>query len=144
MPTRRVSPQEARTMMEQEGFRYVDVRSTAEFTAGHPSESYNVPVANSGPGGMTPNPDFVAVMEASFPHDAKLVIGCMAGGRSARACAMLEQAGYTQIVDQRAGFDGARDNMGQILEAGWSRAGLPVETGAGGDLSYEALVKNRA
>ena len=97
MPTRRVSPQEARTMMEQEGFRYVDVRSTAEFTAGHPSESYNVPVANSGPGGMTPNPDFVAVMEASFPHDAKLVIGCMAGGRSARACAMLEQAGYTPV-----------------------------------------------
>jgi rhodanese-related sulfurtransferase len=100
MAVKRVSPAEARDLMDKEGYVYVDVRSLPEFAAGHPQGAYNVPLMNLGPGGMTPNPEFLKVMGA-FPRDAKLIVGCKAGGRSARAASMLESAGYTGVVDQR-------------------------------------------
>ena len=31
------------------------------------------------------------------------------------------------VVDQKAGFDGARNAFGKIVEEGWSQRGLPVE-----------------
>jgi rhodanese-related sulfurtransferase len=139
MPIRRVSPQEARELMDQEGYVYVDVRSTGEFEAGHPTGAYNVPIAQPGPGGMAPNPEFLAVMKANFPTDAKLVVGCLAGGRSARACAALEAAGYTNLVDQRAGYDGAKDPFGRVVEPGWSRVGLPTTAGPDTERGYAAL-----
>jgi rhodanese-related sulfurtransferase len=143
MAVKRVSPAEARDLIEKQGYVYVDVRSVPEFVAGHPTGAYNVPLMNMGPGGMTPNPHFLAVM-ATFPKDAKLVVGCKAGGRSARAASMLESAGYTSLVDQRAGFEGAPDPAtGRISEPGWRPAGLPVSTEAGPDRTYEALKARR-
>jgi rhodanese-related sulfurtransferase len=126
---KRVSPREAHELMGQ-GYVYVDVRSTPEFTEGHPAGAVLVPFAEMGPTGMQPNPQFVAQLAARFPKDAKLVIGCQAGGRSARAVAALEQSGFTALVDQRAGFGGARGPTGQVVEKGWRDEGLPVETGA--------------
>jgi rhodanese-related sulfurtransferase len=79
---------------------------------------------------MVPNPDFLSAVEAAYPKDTKIVVGCQAGGRSLRAAEMMTGAGYTQIIDQRAGFGGARDAFGQVVEPGWAAAGLPVETGA--------------
>ncbi len=140
-PTR-ISPQEASAKLA-EGWTYVDVRTTQEFEAGHPPGAVNVPVALAGPGGMTPNPDFLRVMGAAFAPDAKLVVGCKAGGRSLRAAQMLLGAGFTNVVDQRAGWDGARNPFGQMTEPGWSRAGLPVEEGQPAGRSYED-VKRKA
>jgi rhodanese-related sulfurtransferase len=138
MNVRRVSPQEAKQLIDSEGYVYVDVRSTGEFTQAHASESYNVPVAMAGPGGMVPNPDFLTVMQANFPKDAKLVVSCQAGGRSARACAMLSQAGYVNLVDLRTGFGGARDSTGRV-EPGWAAEGLPVASGADAERGYDAM-----
>ena len=143
MPVRRVSPQEAKQLVDSDGYVYVDVRSTGEFDQGHPSASFNVPVAQPGPGGMAPNPDFLAVMEGNFAKDAKLVVGCMAGGRSARACGMLEQAGFANLVDQRAGYGGAKDNFGTVTEAGWVAAGLPTQAGPDAERGYAALAKKK-
>jgi rhodanese-related sulfurtransferase len=126
---RRVSPVEAKQLMDQ-GFVYVDVRSEPEFAAGHPDGAVNVPIATAGAGGMTPNPDFLRAMEALFAKDAKLVVGCQAGGRSLRAAQELVRAGFTGVVDQRAGFGGARDAFGRTSEPGWQAAGLPIEAGA--------------
>jgi rhodanese-related sulfurtransferase len=139
MAVKRVSPAEARDLMDKEGYAYVDVRSLPEFAAGHPTGAYNVPLNHMGPGGMSPNPEFIAVMGA-FPKDAKIIVGCKAGGRSARAASMLESAGYTNVVDQRAGFEGAPDPAtGRVSEPGWRPAGLPVATDAQPDRTYEAL-----
>jgi rhodanese-related sulfurtransferase len=126
-PTR-ISPQDASTKLA-EGWTYVDVRTIEEFEAGHPPGAVNVPLMHAGPSGMVPNPDFLRVMGAAFAPDAKLVVGCKAGGRSARAAQALRGAGFTSILDQRAGWDGARNPFGQVTEPGWSRAGLPVEQG---------------
>ena len=131
----RISPQDAQRLILTQGYTYVDVRSIPEYEAGHPCGAVNVPLLHRGPAGMTPNPDFLGVVEGAFAKDAKLVVGCQGGGRSQRAADALIRAGYTQVVEQRAGFGGSRDPV----EAGWQSAGLPVEAGAGGDHGYEAL-----
>jgi rhodanese-related sulfurtransferase len=138
----RISPQEALDAMKT-GSVYVDVRTPEEFGEGHPEGAYNVPVALSMGGTMAPNEDFIAVMKAHFPTDAKLVLGCKAGGRSLRAAHALTAAGYTNIVDQRAGWDGARDTFGQIVEPGWSRANLPAVTGHPSGRSWADLQKKK-
>ena len=80
---------------------YVDVRTEAEFAQGHPTGAINIPVVFiKGPGQMEPNDDFLTVADKALPKDKKLVVGCMAGGRSQRACEILEEAGYTR-PDQR-------------------------------------------
>jgi rhodanese-related sulfurtransferase len=94
---------------------------------------------HAGGGGMNPNPDFIRVMGAAFPKDARIVVGCKAGGRSLRAAQMLAAEGFTQVVDQRAGWDGARNPFGQVTEPGWSRAGLPVEEGQPSGRSWEDM-----
>jgi rhodanese-related sulfurtransferase len=129
--------------MREEGYVYVDVRSVPEFEAGHPAGAINVPILHQDPvRGMVPNPDFLAVMQANFPRDARIVLGCQVGGRSYRACEILERVGYPHVVDQRAGFGGARDPAGRVVEPGWLDAGLPVEQGPGGEgQSYASLVK---
>src|SRR5262245_36136562 len=134
---KRVSPAEAKQLVD-EGWLYLDVRSDPEFAAGHPAGAHNVPVMLPGPRGMAQNPDFLALVEALYPKDQRLVVGCQAGGRSLAAARMLIGAGYTQIVDQRAGFGGARDSFGQVTEPGWAAAGLPVETATPGG-SYAEL-----
>jgi hypothetical protein len=42
-------------------------RSEAEFAAGHVEGAINVPIMFMSPGGMTPNPDFVAQVTAAIP-----------------------------------------------------------------------------
>jgi rhodanese-related sulfurtransferase len=126
-PTR-ISPQEANEKLA-EGWTYVDVRTTEEFADGHPAGAVNVPLMHAGAGGMVQNADFLRVMGAAFPKDAKLVLGCRSGGRSLRAAHVLLAEGFTTVVDQRAGWDGARNPFGQVSEPGWSRAGLPTEQG---------------
>ncbi len=138
---KRISPQEAQELITQQGYSYVDVRSVQEFEGGHPEGSYNVPLLDVGPAGMVPNADFVAVMGKAFPKDAKLVVGCLAGGRSAKAVAALESAGFTNLVDQRAGWGGAKDQFGRLTEPGWSGAGLPSASGPDAARGYAALKK---
>jgi rhodanese-related sulfurtransferase len=138
----RVSPEEAKKLIDQEGYVYLDVRTEMEYAAGHPVGARNVPLLHSGPAGMQPNPDFLEVVRAVFPLDTKIVVGCKAGGRSLRAAEAMTSAGYTHIVDQRAGYDGARNSFGAITEPGWVPAGLPTETSTAGG-SYGDL-KTRA
>jgi len=123
---KRISPREAADLMAQ-GWTYVDVRSTRETQAGRPKGSVCVALLEAGPAGLAPNPDFLATMQQKFAADAKVIIGCEAGGRSARAAAALEAAGFTNVVDQRAGFGGARGPGGVVVEKGWRDEGLPVE-----------------
>ena len=120
---RRVGPAEAHALVTSEGYAYVDVRSVPEFEAGHPTGAYNVPLAHDG---GVPNPGFIDVIERLFDKGRGIVVGCQAGGRSLRAATLLTAAGFTSVVDQRAGWGGARDAFGRVTEAGWERAGLPA------------------
>lgn len=134
----RIGPKDAHEKMSA-GYTYVDVRTPEEFEQGHPADAVNVPIALSRGGTMAPNADFLAVMKSRFALDAKIIVGCQAGGRSMRAAQALEQAGFTNVIDQRAGWGGARDAFGQVVEPGWSKSELPSEKGQPADRSYEAL-----
>lgn len=136
----RVSPEEAKKLMDDEGYIYLDVRSEPEYAAGHPTGAQNVPLLHAGPSGMTPNPDFLAVVQALYPKDKKIIVGCKSGQRSMRAAEALTAAGFTGIIDQRAGFEGPRNSFGQLSEPGWGPAGLPTETTTPGG-SYAELSK---
>jgi rhodanese-related sulfurtransferase len=135
---KRVLPQEAAALLA-EGWSYLDVRSIPEFEQGHPAGAANIPLLHFEGGRMAPNPDFQRVVEAAFPKDARLVVGCKAAGRSLQAATLLEAAGYTSVVDMRGGFHGERDPFGRASVPGWLAEGLPVETTAAPEKTYLAL-----
>jgi rhodanese-related sulfurtransferase len=135
-----VTPEDALALV-QSGHIYVDVRSEPEFAEGHPPGAVNVPLLHLGPGGMSPNPDFMQVMQSAFGTGEKLVLGCRSGGRSMRAAQMLEQVGYTELSEMCAGWEGSRDPFGRV-NPGWSKRDLPVERGTPEGQKY-ADVKNR-
>jgi rhodanese-related sulfurtransferase len=137
---KRVLPKEAASLIA-EGWAYLDVRSIPEFEQGHPAGAANVPLLHFMNGRMAPNPDFQRVVEANFAKDAKIVVGCKMGGRSLQAATFMESAGYTNVVDMRGGFQGERDSFGRASIPGWAAEGLPVETTAAPDKTYEALSK---
>lgn len=139
MTVTRVSPEEAAALVREHGYVYVDVRSIPEFEAGHPTGAFNIPLMHKTAGGMQPNPDFAADVESQFGKDDKIVLGCRSGGRSLRAAEMLLSMGFTNVVDQRAGWAGARDAFGQLQEPGWEAAGLPTETTATPGRDYHSL-----
>lgn len=121
---------------------YVDVRSIPEFAQGHPAGAVNVPLLHSDErtGQMIPNREFVAIMQANFPPDAQLMIGCQVGGRSSQAALVLASAGYQHVANVVGGYGGARDPMTGALRAeGWMQAGLPIEVEEIPGRSYETL-----
>lgn len=140
MSIKEVDVRRAREMQEREGYVYVDVRSIPEYEQGHPAGAVNVPLLHLDPAGgqMTPNPEFPAVMQANFASDAKLLVGCQSGGRSARAAELLQALGYRDVYNVRGGFGGQMDRAGAVLAPGWAQEGLPVER-APAEGSYDAL-----
>lgn len=141
MTTKRVDPKEAQKLLDA-GWTYVDVRSVPEFEAGHPKGAVNVPFLHAGAGGMQPNPDFLGAMKGNFKPDQKLVIGCMAGGRSAKAAAALEGEGFKNLADQFAGWGGSRGANGETVK-GWAAEGLPVEAGNPEGRSWASVEKKK-
>lgn len=139
---KRVLPQEAAALLA-EGWSYLDVRSIPEFDQGHPPGAANIPLMHSMNGRMTPNPDFQRVLEATFPKDTKLVVGCKVGGRSAQASALMEAAGFTNVVDMRGGYHGERDNFGRAVVPGWLAENLPIEQAGAPEKTYEALAQKK-
>jgi rhodanese-related sulfurtransferase len=136
---KRVSPAEAKKLLDA-GYTYVDVRTVEEFDARHPEGAINVPLNLEGPPSEVP--EFVRVMRLLFPPEAKVVVGCATGMRSMRAAQWLLQAGFTDVVDQRAGMEGARNAFGGVTEKGWAGQGLPTSQGPDAG-SFAEVAKSR-
>jgi len=114
MSIRRVTPEEALRLLQQEGYMYLDVRSIPEFEEGHPEGAFNVPL---------------------------LQLGCKSGGRSLRAAEQLLHAGFVHVVDQKAGWAGQTDQFGRIAEEGWGPKGLPASKATAPGHGYDVLLK---
>jgi rhodanese-related sulfurtransferase len=136
---KRLNPEESFKLMQEEGYTYLDVRTPEEFSAGHPEGSYNIPWALRDPATaqMTPNADFLSVVEATFPKDARLLLGCRSGGRSTSAANVMFSAGYTDLVENYAGWVAHKDGT-----QGWASTDLPAGEGTPEERSYETLKKN--
>ena len=135
---------EAYRLQVGDGYAYIDVRSIPEYEGGHPAGAHNVPLLHYDvqTGQRTPNPEFLAVIQANYSYDARLLVGCQVGGRSTQAAQILASHGYQHVVNVRGGFGGAHDPAtGALVDEGWSVAGLPVETSAPSGGSYEELRK---
>ncbi len=76
----------------------IDVRSRLEFWLGHLPGAINVPLGRL-PEGLARHP--------AIGPDARIVVYCASGARSAAAAATLQAAGYRDVVDG-GGLGGAR------------------------------------
>lgn len=142
MPITQIDCEEAKRIMDEDPEAiYVDVRSIPEFTAGHPAGARNVPIMHKGPGGMSPNADFERVAVKVLPQDKTLLIGCLSGGRSQRACDVLAARGFTKLYNIFGGWGGGRNPETGEPAPGWSDLGFPVGTDNGEGVSYESLAK---
>ncbi len=120
MTIKRVTPEEALRMVQDEGYVYLDVRSVPEFEAGHAEGAYNIPFMKATPAGMKPNLQFLEEVAHRFSKRDKLLVGCKSGGRSARAAGALAQVGFEAVVDLAGGYDA------------WAPGGHPVSKDAAG------------
>ena len=140
MPIQQITPIEAKEILDRDPEAlYVDVRSALEFVNGHPAGAINIPVMHSRGGSMIPNLDFQKVAESILPKDKKLIVGCMAGGRSQKACQFLEQAGFKNLSNMMGGFGGGMNPKTGESVKGWKDSGLPVSQENGEGVSYDSL-----
>jgi len=141
MAVKEITPQQVHDILSADTAAvYIDVRTEREFANGHPLGAINIPVAFPDPArGMMMNKDFVKVVEANFPHDKKIIVGCQAGPRSNAAAGFLAQAGFQDVSNMVGGFGGMRDPMGTVIAPGWTGSGLPVSNENGDGVSYESL-----
>ncbi len=124
MPIQQINPEAAKQILDEDAQAiYVDVRSIPEFAAGHPIRAVNIPIMHKGGYGMEPNGDFLKVAEAVLPKDRKLIVGCLAGGRSQKACELLEQRGFSILYNVYGGFGGGCGGCGGGLRRRGARLG---------------------
>ena len=130
MSVKQTNPIETHDILQKDkNAVYVDVRTAGEFQAGHVPGAANIPVMMPDPatGRMTPNPNFAQAIEAAYPKETKLIMGCQMGGRSQYAADLLSNSGYTDVSNMQGGFGGAKDPMGRVIAPGWLQSNLPVE-----------------
>ena len=141
MAIKEVTPQQVHDILAKDpSVVYIDVRTEREFVNGHPQGAVNIPVAFPDPArGMMMNENFVRVVEANFPHEKNIIVGCQAGPRSNAAAGLLQQAGYQAVSNMLGGFGGMRDPMGAVIAPGWASSGLPVSNDNGDGISYQSL-----
>ena len=85
--------------------RLIDVREPDEFASGHIPGAINAPLSE------------LAAHVELFRSEGKVYVVCQAGGRSARACEALEEAGLDGLVNV-VGGTGAWKARNFPLEAG--------------------------
>ncbi|PWT90816.1 MAG: rhodanese-like domain-containing protein [Acidobacteria bacterium] len=136
-----VKPQDAYAMMQKDpDVVYLDVRSIPEFEQGHPERAINIPLLHFTPGmGMRPNEDFISVVESNIPKEAKVLVGCRSGPRSAQACEIMSQLGYSDVANVRGGYAGVVDHFGRMVEPGWNPLKLPECQQCNVESRYDSL-----
>lgn len=99
-----VTVQEVQAMQQkQEPTVLLDVREPNEWNLGH------LPQATHIPRGM-----LEGLVEAQVPRDAKVVIYCASGSRSALAADTLKQMGYGNVSSMAGGFRGWAESGGTV------------------------------
>ncbi len=85
------------------GAKLVDVRSSGEFTSGHPKGALSVP------------PGLIKKDQTGLDRDDDILVICLSGHRSPRQARKLAEMGFTRVTNVGGGL------------AAWKRAGLPVK-----------------
>eukprot|EP00445_Apocalathium_hangoei_P004154 CAMPEP_0203851798 /NCGR_PEP_ID=MMETSP0359-20131031/7550_1 /ASSEMBLY_ACC=CAM_ASM_000338 /TAXON_ID=268821 /ORGANISM="Scrippsiella Hangoei, Strain SHTV-5" /LENGTH=185 /DNA_ID=CAMNT_0050767851 /DNA_START=48 /DNA_END=605 /DNA_ORIENTATION=- len=115
-----VKCKEAAEMLEGGLYAYLDVRTEEEWQDSGVADVPELAMVTShvpGPRGMAFDTQaWLEKVQRIFPDkQSKIVVGCKAGSRSKAAASVLEEAGYTELVELDDGF------------MGWKMSGLPVK-----------------
>jgi rhodanese-related sulfurtransferase len=133
----------------------IDVRTRAEYVfIGHPAMAYNIPYhfwtsSKDEKSGYKDNAHFVADCQEKFKKEDKILIICRSGNRSATACKLLEDAGFTNVYDVSDGFEGdkVKDKnsiyYGKRCVNGWKHDGLPWSYDIDEALAYNKVSENK-
>jgi len=89
-----INPEEAAALLDAEEAVLVDVRSHADYEAGHIANAINIPVESE---------DLEALI-ASLDHDKPVMVYCSRGGQSAACAKILEEKGFKKIYDLDGGL----------------------------------------
>jgi rhodanese-related sulfurtransferase len=137
---KRISPEEAKSLLDSREYTYIDVRTVEEFNDGHVPGAKNIPFLQRDPmRGMAVNSQFTTVTERNFGKNAKLIVGCQKGGRSFKAAETLLAAGFTNVLDMRGGYEGEMDHCGCVVFPGWAPRGFPTSTDSSLEDRYDHL-----
>ena len=104
-PGKEVTALEAVQLINRRDAVVIDVREPAEYAAGHITNARNIPEQQLA--GRT--------KELERHKSRPIVLSCGTGGRSARAGALLQKAGFSEVFALRGGI------------AAWRQAGMPLE-----------------
>jgi hydroxyacylglutathione hydrolase len=99
----RQSAVELRPVIAHNGVLLLDVRTPAEYAAGHIPGSRNIPLGH------------LAALLGALPIGQPAIVYCQGASRSPIAASILQAHGWEIITEMRDGFDG------------WQAAGAPVE-----------------
>lgn len=103
-----ISPAQATLLINREDAVVVDVREPAEYSAGHVSDSRNIPFKDLAS----------RVSELEAFKEKPVIFVCASGSRSGQACAQLKKLGFTNLNNLDGGIQS------------WERAGLPIKRGS--------------
>ena len=132
-----LTAKEAHTMWQAdpENVTILDVRTPEEFLfVGHPPMAWKIPVIaqtfewDAEKGQFTPKllPDFVARVQTVANPDDTILVTCRSGGRSAIACNLLAQAGFTKVHNIIDGMEGdGHGDSESSPQGGWKNSGCP-------------------
>ncbi|MBU7572352.1 MAG: rhodanese-like domain-containing protein [Hydrogenophaga sp.] len=120
-----IPPELAWSLVSAGEARLVDVRSAEERKfVGHVPDSLHVPWATGT--SLTRNPRFVRELEAKVGKEARVLLLCRSGKRSALAAEAATKAGFTQVFNVLEGFEGEIDaQQHRGGQDGWRFHGLP-------------------
>ena len=107
----RLTPEQARALLDDPGVRFVDIRDVREL-----KREGTVPGALHAPRGMLEfwiDPDS-PYHKADFASGQRFVLFCALGHRSALATAQLMDMGFGPVCDIEGGFEGWRSANGKI------------------------------
>lgn len=90
--------------MSKQGALLLDVREPAEYAAIHAANAKLIPLGEIG----------IRLQEIEAYKDKPVAVICRSGRRSAQAVAILQKAGFTQVVNVQGGTNA------------WEQAGLEV------------------
>jgi rhodanese-related sulfurtransferase len=82
-----------------EGAFLVDVRTPGEFAAGHVKGSENIPLNN------------ITAQLNKLKNKKNIIVFCQSGGRSSQAKTILEQNGFTNVIN-----GGSWNNVNQFVK----------------------------
>ena len=101
---RGISPTQATMLINREDAIVVDVRESAEYSAGHLLNARHIPLGELEK----------RLGELDKFKDKPVILNCQSGSRSASACGVLRKAGFNNVHNLEGGI------------AAWEQAGMPI------------------